>query len=141
MKSARFWIAVAASGVVMNIADFLGQGLVMTSMYYAKHPETFVTTTTNPLWFIFGDFVTIFVLAWVFAKVAASFNAGWSGGAMYGLYAGVLVNFPTWIMAHLMVKGISYKFAWFSTIYGIAWTVIAGAILGAIYPKKTSSPQ
>jgi hypothetical protein len=39
-----------------------------------------------------------------------------------------------------MLKGYSYKFAWFSTIYGIIWTVIAGAIVASIYEKKTAAP-
>ncbi len=134
MKSSKFWIAVAVSGVVMNIVDFVLQGMVMMNMYYAKHTDVFLDTS-NPVWFIVGDFVTVFVLAWVYDKVAASFNAGWKGGAMYGLYAGVLVNFPTWIIAHLMLRGISYKFAWFSTIYGIVWSVIAAAVIAALYKK------
>ena len=134
MKSSKFWIAVAVSGVVMNIVDFVLQGMVMMNMYYAKHTDVFLDTS-NPVWFIVGDFVTVFVLAWVYDKVAASFNAGWKGGAMYGLYAGVLVNFPTWIIARLMLRGISYKFAWFSTIYGIVWSVIAAAVIAALYKK------
>ena len=140
MKSARFWIAVAVSGVVMNIVDFVVQAMIMTNMYYLKHPDVFLTTT-NPAWYILGDFVTVFVLAWVFVKVAKSFSAGWLGGAAYGLYAGVLVNFPTWIMTHLLLKGISYKFAWFSTIYGIVWTVIAAVVIAAIYPKEAPIAQ
>ena len=91
--------------------------------------------TSNPVWFIIGGFITVLVLAWVYGKVAASFSAGWKGGAMFGLYAGVLVNFPTWIIVHLMVKGISYKYAWLSTIYGIVWSVIAAAIIAAVYKK------
>ena len=91
--------------------------------------------TSNPVWFIIGDFITVLVLALVYVKVAASFSAGWKGGAMYGLYAGVLVNFPTWIIVHLMVKGISYKYAWLSTIYGIVWSVIAASIVAALYNK------
>ncbi|HTX18373.1 MAG TPA: hypothetical protein VMG34_06910 [Bacteroidota bacterium] len=140
MKSARFWIAVAVSGVVMNVLDFVGQAMIMTDMYYAKHPDVFLTTT-NPAWYVLVDFVTVFVLAWVFTKVAKSFSAGWRGGAAYGLYAGILVNFPTWIMTHLMLKGFSYKFAWFSTFYGIVWTIIAAAVIAAIYPKEAPTAK
>ena len=139
MKNSKFWIAVAASGVIMNIVDFLLQGMVMVPVYYAKHADIFIQTT-DPMWFVVGDFITVFVLAWVYLKVSGSFSGGWKGGATYGLYAGILVNFPTWIFLHLMLKGYSYKFAWFSTIYGIAWTVIAGAIVASIYEKNTSAP-
>jgi hypothetical protein len=139
MKNSKFWIAVAASGVVMNIVDFLLQGMVMIPMYYSKHTDIF-NQTTNPVWYVIGDFITVFVLAWVFDKVSASFNSTWKGGAVYGLYAGILVNFPTWIFLHLFLKGYSYKYAWFSTIYGIVWTVIAGAIVASIYEKGSAAP-
>ncbi len=139
MKNSKFWIAVAVCGVVMNIVDFLFQGMVMTPMYYSKHTDVFIDMA-NPVWFVIIDFVTVFVLAWVYDKVAGSFNSGWKGGAMYGLYAGILVNFPTWIFFHLFIRGFSYKFAWLTTIYGIVWTVIAGAIITSIYGKNPVAP-
>ena len=135
MKSSKFWIAVLASGVVMNVVDFVVQGMMMVNMYYSKHTEVF-SVTANPIWYIIGDFVAVFVLAWVYDKVSGSFSPGMKGGAMYGLYVGILVNFPTWIFAHLMIKGYSYKFAWFSTIYGIVWTVLAAAIIASLYKKS-----
>lgn len=139
MKSSKFWIAVAAAGVVMNIVDIVLQGKIMESMYYSKHQDVFIMTT-SPAWFVLGDFVAVLVMAWVYDKVSSSFAAGWKGGAMYGLYAGVLVNFPTWIFVHLFLKGFSYRFAWFSTIYGIVWSVIAGIIIVALYKKGTQAP-
>ena len=138
MKNSKFWIAVVVSGVAMNIVDFVLQGMVMTPMYYSKHADVFIQTT-NPVWYVVMDFIMVFVLAWVYDKVAASFNSGWKGGAMYGLYAGILVNFPTWIFLHIFIKGYSYKFAWFSTFYGIVWTVIAGAIVAGIYKKGATA--
>ncbi len=139
MKNNTFWVAVAVSGVVMNVIDYLFQGLVMVPAYYSKHADVFIQTG-DPLWFVIGDFASVFVLAWVFDKVSGSFSAGWQGGAMYGLYAGILVNFPTWVFLHFLLKGFSYKFAWFSTIYGIIWTVIAGVIVASIYEKNTTAP-
>jgi len=139
VKNSKFWIAVLVSGLVMNVVDFVGQGMIMTNMYYSKHADFFYGTT-NPLWFVIADFVTIFVLAIVYDRVAASFSGGWKGGAVFGLYAGVLVNFPTWIILHLFITGFSYKYAWFSTIYGIVWTAIAAAIIGAMTSKPTDAP-
>ena len=138
MKNSKFWIAVAASGVVLNIVDFLLQGMIMNDLYYSRHPDVF-NQMANPVWFIIGDFITVFVLAWVYNKVSGSFSSGWKGGAIYGLYAGILVNFPTWIFLHIFLKGFSYKYAWFSTIYGIVWTVIAGAVVAGIYKKSITA--
>ena len=139
MKSRRFWLAVLASGVAMNVVDYIFQAMIMTDMYYSKHADVF-DATTNPLWFVLADFIAVLVLAWVYDKVAASFRSGWRGGAIYGFYAGVLVNFPTWIILHLYLKGFSYKYAWFSTFYGIVWTIIAAAIIGTLYKKGQTAP-
>lgn len=134
MKSGKFWIAVMAAGVVANILDYLVQGMWLTNAVYSLHPETF-NPDANPVWYIVGDFVTVLVLAWVYDKVYGSFSGGAGGGALYGFYAGVLVNFPTWIFIHIFIKGFSYGTAWIWTIYGIVWAVIAGAVIGAIYKK------
>ena len=32
MKSSTFWLAVALSGVVMNVVDFVVQGMVMMNL-------------------------------------------------------------------------------------------------------------
>jgi hypothetical protein len=138
MKNSKFWIAVGVCGFVMNIVDFILQGMVMVPMYYSKHADVFVQST-DPVWYILGDFLTVFVLAWVYQRVADNFKPHWQGGAVFGLYAGILVNFPTWILLHLFIKGFSYKYAWFSTIYGILWTLVAGAVIASIYEKKPAN--
>lgn len=138
MKSSKFWIAVAAAGVAMNVVDFVLQGMIMDKMYYSKHLDLF-NMMANPAWYILGDFVAVLVLAWVYDKVSSSFASGWMGGAMYGLYAGILVNFPGQIFLHLYIRGFSYRLAWFNTIYGIVWAIIAGAIFVAVYKKGAST--
>ena len=139
MKNSRFWIAVAGAGVVVNIIDFLCQGMIMEKMYYSRHQDVF-NMTANPAWYVLGDFVTVLVLAWVYDKVSASFQKGWMGGAMFGLYAGVLTNFPTWLFLHLFIRDFGKKIALFSTVYGIVWTIIAGAVIVALYKKGDSTP-
>jgi hypothetical protein len=138
MTSGKFWIAVLVAGVVINIVDFLVQGIWLTSAIYSLHTETF-NPDASPVWFIAGDFVAILVLAWVYDKVYGSFGGGAGGGALYGFYAGVLVNFPTWIFVHIFIKGFSYGVAWIWILYGVVWTVIAGAIIGALYKKGSAS--
>lgn len=134
MKSGKFWIAVLVGGIVANILDFIVQGLVLNNVYYAQMPELF-NTGTSLIWYIIGDFVAVFVFAWVYDKVAGSFEGGPKGGMMCGLYAGILVNFPTWIFMHLFIKGFPYGLSWISTIYGIVWYIIIGAILAGLYKK------
>jgi len=62
-------------------------------------------------------------------------SVGAKGGASYGLYAGILINFPTWIFAHLIFEGFPYSLAWTWTLVGVVWCVIAGAVAGALYKK------
>ena len=92
-------------------------------------------TDTSPVWFIVGDFVVALVLVWVYDRVRGSFATGAKGGATFGLYAGVLVNFPTWIVVNLFLQGLSYGNAWVGTIAGIVRTVVAGALAGVLYVR------
>ena len=135
MKNGRFWLAVLVTGVVANVIDFALQGYLFQNLYYSKIVGLF-RPMGNPALYVLADFVAVLVLAWFYEKVSSSFAGGAMGGAMYGLYTGVLINFPTWIMAHLTINNFTYHLAWFWTLYGIAWCVIAGAILAAIYKKE-----
>ena len=139
MKSGKFWVAVLVTGVAMNVIDFVFQGMMMMSIYYSKMPDLF-NVSTNPIWYLLGDFIAVLVLASVYDRVSSSFSPDWKGGAEFGTYAGILVNFPTWIFLHLMIKGFPYGLSWISTIYGIVWTIIAGAIVAALYKKDSRSP-
>ncbi|MFN0159126.1 MAG: hypothetical protein ACKVRP_13775 [Bacteroidota bacterium] len=133
MKSGKFWIAVLVAGLVVNVFDFVVHGMMLANTYMSM-PDVF-NQTEDPTWFVVGDFIAVLVFAWFYDKVYASFGGGMMGGATYGLYAGVLVSFPTWIFAHLMIAGFPYGLAWTFTLLGIVWGVIAGAVLGAMYKK------
>ena len=98
-------------------------------------PPANLRTDTLLVWFIVADFVVALILVWVYDRVRGSFGAGAKGGATFGLYAGILVNFPTWIIVNLVLQGFSYGNAWVTTIAGIARTVAAGALAGALYVR------
>lgn len=136
MKNPRFWIAVLAAGVVCNVMDFFVQNKLLTDAFYSNIES--MRQDTNPAWFVFGDFVAVFVLAWVFTRVATVFGAGAKGGAAAGFSLGVLVNFPTHHFIGLLFKGVPYTLVWANTLFGIAWYVIAGAILGALLSKPAA---
>ena len=133
MKTPRFWIAVLVAGIVCNVLDVVVQANLFTSLYYSKMDS--VRQGVSPGWFVFGDFVAVFVLAWVFDKVASAFGPGVKGGVCAGFSLGVLVNFPTWHLVMLMFKDVSYGMVWANTIFGVVWYMIAGAILAALMKK------
>ena len=130
MNVKKLLLAAVAVGVVVNVLDFVVQGQLLAG-YYANIP---LFKREPPIhWLVLGDFVAALVLVAVYDRVRSSFGGGAKGGAVVGLYAGVLVNFPTWIFAHLLWEGFPYGLAWTLTVVGVVWTVIAGAVAGAIY--------
>jgi hypothetical protein len=132
MNVKKLLLATVVVGVVMNIVDFLVQGQLLAGLY-ANLP-LFKREPPIP-WLVFGNFVTALVFVWVYDRVQSSFGGGVKGGATYGLYAGILINFPTWIFAHLIFEGFPYSLAWTWTLVGVVWCVIAGAVAGALYKK------
>jgi hypothetical protein len=132
MDVKKLLLATVAVGVVANVFDFVVQGQLLAS-YYAS--LTLFNKEMPIHWLVVGDFVAALVFVWVYARVLGSFGGGPKGGATYGLYAGILVNFPTWIFAHLLFVGFPYALSWIWTAIGVAWCVIAGAVAGAVYKK------
>ncbi len=138
MKSSKFWIAVLVTGVVANVIDYCFYALWMGPTYMVTNPTLF-RQDTNPVWFVGGDFIAVFILAWVLNRVSSAFGATTKDGAKAGLYLGVLVSFPTYIFMHLMFNGYSYDLSWISTIYGILWYVVMGTILAAMMKRGAAA--
>ena len=132
MNVKKLLLAAVAVGVATNILDFVVHGQLLTG-YYSQF--SFFRKEMPVQWFVIGDFVAALVFVWVYDRVFSSFGGGPKGGATFGLYAGVLVNFPTWIFSHLLIDGFTYRLAWVWTAIGIVWAVLAGAVAGAVYKK------
>lgn len=139
MKSGKFWLAVLVAGIVANVLDMVVQAHVLTNLYYSKMAEVMKPDTAIG-WFVFGDFVAVLVLAWVYDKVGSVFGGGIKGGAIAGFYLGVLASFPSYHFIFLMFKSYPYSLAWANTIYGILWYVVAGTILAAVMKKGVAAP-
>jgi hypothetical protein len=136
MNAGKLVTAGLVAGVAGNVIDYVCFSFIFPGMM--KQP--FMVTTDPPIaWLVTGDFVAALVAALVYDRVRGSFAAGAAGGATFGLYAGILINIPTWIMMHLLVKDWSYGFAWEWTFYGVVWSVIIGAIIGAVYSRGVSA--
>ena len=133
MNIKKLLLTAVVVGVVMNIVDFVVQGQLLAGLY-ASLPLFKKEASIHLL--VIGDFVTALVFVWVYDRVRSSFGAGAKGGASFGLYAGILINFPTWIFAHLLFEGFPYSLAWTWALLGIGWCVIAGAVAGALYNRK-----
>ena len=108
-------LAVVAGGVVANVLDTIVHGFLLANAYYAQQTGLF-REDGSPAWLVLGDFVAVAVFVWVYMRVRQSFGGGAIGGATFGLYAGVLIGFPTHIFLNLVIIDFSYTLAW-------AWTV------------------
>ena len=78
MKRMSFWLAVVVAGVVMNILDYVLQGVWLTNVYYSKMTDLF-NLAVNPAWYVILDFVSVFIFAWVYDRAYGSFAGGPKG--------------------------------------------------------------
>jgi hypothetical protein len=132
MGNPKFWVAVLVGGVVANIFDFIVMGMMMAPVFAGIES---MRQDMNPMWFVIGDFIAVFVMMVMYDRVYSSFAPGPKGGATFGAYAGLLASFPLWIFIHLMFKGFPYGLSWGLTAIGICWGAIVGSVLGAMYKK------
>jgi hypothetical protein len=92
----------------------------------------------STMWIILGDLAAALILTAMYDRVRGAFPSGVTGGATYGLYAGLLVNFPTWLWGAVYFSW-PYGAAWRTTITLIVLGIIGGALIGLVYQKLGSS--
>ena len=123
-----------AAGVVANGWDFVMNTFVMPMLHRA--PESvYLPAELMIERLVITDFVAAFVFVWFYDRVHSLFGAGLKGGATYGLWAGILVSFPMWIMIANLFRGFPYVDAGIWTVYGIIWGVVVGAAVGWTWEK------
>lgn len=93
----------------------------------------------SKVWEAVGDLCSALVLCGVYGRTRAVFGEGLKEGAIFGVYAGVLLGFPTWLnMTNYF--GWPYASSWMFTVVIIALYAVAGAIAGAVY-KAMAAPK
>ena len=97
-----------------------------------------MTGTPSILWQTVGNVCSAFVLVWVYDRVRGAFPAGLGGGALFGFYTGVLINFPTWLYM-TVYAGWPYRPTWHATLVLIVAAVVTGALVGLVYEKVGAS--
>jgi len=137
MPVSKLLVTAIVVGIVVNVYDFLMHGILLQGPLYSKLP-LMRTDASVPL-LIATDFVAAVVFVWVYQRVRPSFAPGAAGGARFGLYAGVLVNFPTWIACYLLINGFTYGLAWAWILTGVIWAVLAGTVAGALTSRSLSA--
>ncbi len=88
----------------------------------------------STMWIVLGDLAAALVLTWFYDRVKGAFGTGASNGAKYGLCAGVLINFPTWLWGAVYFSW-PYGAAWRTTVALIVLGTLGGAVIGLVYEK------
>lgn len=136
LTRSQFVLALIAGGVVANALDLAVHGYLLGTAFYARLPELF-RSDGSPALLVLSDFVAVAVFVWVYDRVRSSFPAGVRGGATFGLYAGLLIGFPTHIFLNLVIVDFPYVVAWAWTANQVVWGVTVGTIVGAIVGKRS----
>jgi hypothetical protein len=130
----------------MNLGRILKTAIVVAIVYMAvdylaltyvlggyMSGLTIINTSASMITNLILDLLAALTLAWVFDRVRGSFGAGAGGGVTFGLYAGFLIQFPTWLSLHVWIKDFPYNASWVFTIYGIITYIVLGAVAGWAY--------
>ena len=126
-------MALLLAGVVAGVWYLVWDMFLMTPIigsHLAGVPG--LNASPSTMWVVIGELVAGLVLASVYARTRSIFGTGLKGGATYGVYAGVLINFPLWLFMSVYV-GWPYSAAWVMTIAGLVITTVAGAGIGLVY--------
>jgi hypothetical protein len=138
MPVSQLLVNAVIVGIVVNIYDFVVHGVLLHGPLYSKLPLMRPDASVPLL--IATDFVAALVFVWVYQRVRTSFAPGAAGGATFGLYAGILMSFPTWISCYLLIQGFTYGLAWAWILTGILWAVLAGTVVGALSRRTVPVP-
>lgn len=123
-----------AAGIVTWLADFFFHGVLLGDTY-TRYSQTFSQEPASPLAFA-GVSVAIGVgAALLFARSRASWGEGWKGGATFGLFLGFALYFQSFYNP-LVFVGFPYYLAWCWGGIKLIDGVLAGAVLGALVPRR-----
>ena len=124
------YLAAAVAALVWFLVwdNFLAGMLIGSTL--AQIPG--IVAEVSKLWETVGDLFAALMLAGVYARVRGVYGVGAKNGAVFGVYAGLLINFPTWLFM-TVYAGWPYAVTWTLTIALTLSTVVAGAIIGTVY--------
>jgi hypothetical protein len=86
-----------------------------------------------------GDLCMALVFVALYARTRSVFGENAAGGATYGVYAGLLGNFPTWFFMTLYFAWPKPAVYWFTIALVCVW-IVSGALAGVVY-KAMASPK
>jgi hypothetical protein len=111
MNVKKLLLATLVVGIVAIIWDYIVHMQILMGTY---DQMAIFKKEISILWVIIGDLVWALVFVWVYNRVYSSFGGGAKGGAAYGFYAGILLNFPAMLFNNVIYVDYPYWLAWCS---------------------------
>ncbi len=133
MNWGRIFAGGIASGIVVNLVDFVLHGQVMAATY-KKYDTVFSQKEANPVYFFAASILIGIFVAALFAKTRASWAEGCKGGATFGLFFGLATFFMNFYNP-LVIADFPYYLSWCWGGIGVIDGVVGGAVLGAIIKR------
>jgi hypothetical protein len=132
MQMDRILKTTVALTVLALAFDYVAMNFVLGG-YLATLPFLDTSSSAFSMWGIVGYIVSALVWTLVYDRVRSNFAATAGGGMQFGFYAGLLMNFPTWLFVSNYVKDWPYHAGWVWVCWGIVYALIAGAVTGIVY--------
>lgn len=135
MNVGRFLGAVLGVWVVRTGLNFLYYGLAMREKYeamMAEYPGVFKEGIAG---FIVTDLLFAVVLVYLWVKAGAAFGTGAKGGAIGGLWIGVLVGVVGGLYQFFSYAFIAPADYAMDAVYQVVSLAIQGAVAGVLYKR------
>jgi hypothetical protein len=140
MNKTKFWIAVAAVFILLEVTNFIVHGSILGSTYQSEELKNIfraMEEMESKMWIMFvTDFIWAFFFTFIFVKGYE--NKGIIEGIKYGIYMGIFVSL-VFSYQNYVVFPLPYSLVlqWF--IYGLIQCVIFGIAAALIYKPKPAA--
>ncbi len=139
MNTKKFWTAVIAVFVILEITNYLVHGVILSSVYASEEVKQIfrpMEEMVSKMWVRWvADFVWSFFFVFIFVKGYQ--NKGIMEGVRFGVYIGLFFYFVYSYGSYVMYPLPYYLiFEWF--VIGLMQSVLLGIVAALIYKPKES---
>lgn len=140
MNTKKFWTAVIAVFVILEITNYLVHGVILSSVYASEEVKNIfrpMDEMVSKMWIMWvADFVWSFFFVFIFVKGYQ--NKGILEGLRYGIYIGLFFYFVYAYGSYAMYPLPYYLiFEWF--VIGLLQCILLGVVTASLYKLKEAA--